>query len=291
TLKLELLTRWSLARYPNIPHDISEWSVVIFDTLRESLRDYMSYIQFSAISRNDYYEKILLYKELVPETINDRTLAYYISEECSGTENLAKRSKVILNDSYILNHTYALKILNWIEGKETRRASLTSSSSLKGWRFGKQHTFRLLYRAGRDGNSHQSYHALCDNRGPIVIVGRIADTHTIVGGYNPVDASSHASRTRALGDKSPLQTVGFSRKPFIFSFGAGDDPTEAIVGRMMMGETLNKKIEDPCFGCDDLKFELSSMKGICTRNVYNENIVKENEFVMDECEVFQVISG
>ncbi|CAG8530353.1 2426_t:CDS:2 [Paraglomus brasilianum] len=291
TLKLELLIRWSLARYPNIPHDVSEWSVVIFDTLRESVSDCISYIQFSAISRNDYYEKILLYKELMPENINDPTLAYYISEECSGPEKLAKRPKVILHDSYILNHTYALKIVNWIEGKEAKRASLTGQPSLKAWRFGKQHTFRLLYRAGRDGRSHRSYHALCDNKGPVVIVGRIIDTNTIVGGYNPVDTASHASRTRVLGDRSPLQTVGFSRKPFIFSFGAGDDPKGAIVSRMMMGESLNTKIEDPCFGCNDLKFELSSMKGVCMRNVYNKDIVAENEFMMDECEVFQVISG
>ncbi|CAG8840714.1 36297_t:CDS:1, partial [Racocetra persica] len=42
-----------------------------------------------------------------------------------------------------------------------------------------------------DGHASQTFHRKCDNKGATIVVGRIANSSRLVGGYNPLDWNGH----------------------------------------------------------------------------------------------------
>ena len=49
------------------------------------------------------------------------------------------------------------------------------------------YNFKLLYRASRDGDRAVAFHDKCDNKGPTLVIAKIANSEQIVGGYNSSD--------------------------------------------------------------------------------------------------------
>ncbi|POG76190.1 hypothetical protein GLOIN_2v1557573, partial [Rhizophagus irregularis DAOM 181602=DAOM 197198] len=74
--------------------------------------------------------------------------------------------------------------------------------------------FNLLYRANRDGNTPEGFHAKCDNKGATIIVVKIQNSEHMVGGYNPLfwDSSNSNKSTKdsfifSFTDRNNLQTA------------------------------------------------------------------------------------
>ena len=67
------------------------------------------------------------------------------------------------------------------------------------------YSFDLLYRASRDGNTAVvTFHEKCDNKGPTIVIAKIANSEQIVGGYNPFQWDSSGYKA--------------TKDSFIFSF-------------------------------------------------------------------------
>ena len=78
------------------------------------------------------------------------------------------------NDSLIIgkNQIYINTVLNWIK----------SNTKIKT---------ELLYRKSRDGDSYDSFHKMCDNKGKTLVLIKCREGN-IIGGYTPLDWDNHS---------------------------------------------------------------------------------------------------
>jgi len=98
-------------------------------------------------------------------------------------------------------------------------------------------TFRgnLLYRMSRDGQSSSTFHNLCDNQGPTLVLIKNGDNGQVFGGYNPQSWTSSGNYQSGSGaflynltyDYKLDQTITayqtFNRNDYGPTFGGGHD--------------------------------------------------------------------
>ena len=84
------------------------------------------------------------------------------------------RNISIFNDSKIVGDKieYEINLINWINSKNQIKA-------------------KLLYRKSRDGDTFNSFHQLCDNKGPTITLIRSSEGF-IFGGYTPLSWDNHS---------------------------------------------------------------------------------------------------
>ena len=122
-------------------------------------------------------EKINLFESFTP----------YLEEYKKKSDD-KKNNKIIINlDSLIIedNEKYNMTLKNWINPNMKIKAE-------------------LLYRMSRDGIEVQTFHNLCDNKGPTVIIAKLIDGY-ILGTYTPLDWDSTTN-----GSKSDSKMFVFS---------------------------------------------------------------------------------
>ncbi|CAJ0626891.1 7301_t:CDS:10 [Entrophospora sp. SA101] len=156
--------------------------------------------------------------------------------------------RIIGIDSNIIKFRHIALVSKWIEHKENY-VGVTKQSI----------NFNLLLRGSKDGFSATTFHNLCDNQGPTLVVLKVKETGEILGGYNPLSwlgynsserenswmvASSawpvpnrprHSSTFGSFGrlssyDSSPYQSTIDS---FIFSLGNGQNMANAKLSRVL----------------------------------------------------------
>ena len=105
-------------------------------------------------------EKINLFESFTP----------YLEEYKKKSDD--KKNKIINLDSLIIedNEEYNMILKNWINPNMKIKAE-------------------LLYRMSRDGIEVQTFHNLCDNKGPTIIIAKLIDGN-ILGTYTPLDWDS-----------------------------------------------------------------------------------------------------
>ena len=97
-------------------------------------------------------------------------------EEYKKKRDYKKQNKMIRNlDSKIINENekYNITLKNWINPNSTIKA-------------------QLLYRASRDGEEYSTFHKLCDNQGPTIVLAKLTDGN-ILGSYTPLDWETKTS--------------------------------------------------------------------------------------------------
>ncbi|CAG8593542.1 3214_t:CDS:2 [Ambispora gerdemannii] len=297
--KWDILIQWSVSQIVSLESkDSTKWSVVVFEVLKESLANHLSLIRFSSLSRNDYYNKILPLREVLPD-IMDSTLQYYLKEDkkqshhthsdsaTSMTSSTASsiRTRIILEDSNIINHAQALKICKWLNGSNSilKKNDINYSNFIS--RFTKRYEFKLLYRGSRDGFSSGTYHSLCDNKGKVIVLAKVARSPMVIGGYYPMDAAAQLNYVDYVS----------SKKSFIFSFSRNnsDEATPSRIGRLSYSPTICSSAAGPGFGHEELVFDLDSSprSKICytKSRYYSRQIAELGEYEIEDVEVFQLI--
>ncbi|CAG8452812.1 14539_t:CDS:2 [Ambispora leptoticha] len=299
--KWDILIRWStcISEMVSVESNYTKWSAVVFDVLKEKLANFLPFIRFSFLSRNDYYNKVLPLREVLSDRLGDPILQYYLKEKPprhTHRESVTSvaistvtsiRTRVILEDSNIINHAHALKISNWLNGrKNTSKANDINHSNFIH-RFTKRYEFKLLYRGSKDGFSSDMYHSLCDNKGNTIVLAKVARSPIIIGGYRPIDVKSNNT-----------EIDEHAKKSFIFSFGypkGSDDVFPSRIGRSFgCIHAINYKTTSPGFGHEELVFDLDNRpRGkICYKNplyFVEENIAELGEYEMEDVEVFQLV--
>ena len=121
---------------------------------------------------NELYSIISELKEenkKLKEKINEFEIYIPYLKEYKIKQDEKKMNKIRGLDSLIIknNEKYNISLKNWINPKLNIKAD-------------------LLYRMTRDGEDYQTFHKLCDNQGPTVVLVKLTDGN-ILGTYTPLD--------------------------------------------------------------------------------------------------------
>ncbi len=144
---------------------------------KETLQELFSIIldlkkEIKNIKNNNSQEIKQLKEENVKLKEKINTLETYIPyleeykkkrEEKKNKHIIKKLDSLIIND----NEKYNTTLKNWISPNLNIKA-------------------QLLYRASRDGEDYETFHKLCDYKGPTVVLAKLSDGN-ILGTYTPLD--------------------------------------------------------------------------------------------------------
>ena len=103
--------------------------------------------------RLNEYEKYIPYLEEFKKKFDEK----------NNTKIIRNLNSTILQD----NENYNITLKNWINSDLKIKAE-------------------LLYRASRDGEDYSTFHRLCDNKGPTVVLAKLTDGD-ILGSYTPLN--------------------------------------------------------------------------------------------------------
>ncbi|EXX53296.1 BTB/POZ domain-containing protein [Rhizophagus irregularis DAOM 181602=DAOM 197198] len=216
------LIKWSYAQNPNIDQDPLKWTNDDIEVMKRTTHRLIPLIRFQDISSDDYYEKVFPYEELLSKKLKGEIMQFYLVSNSttkiiiSSLPSRLKRSKQQLEyDSVIIKSQHFDIFASWIEKKNSSYYNVRNIP----------YKFDLLYRASRDGNTVAVFHEKCDNKGPTIVIAKIANSEKIVGGYNPLDwkpilnndnyyKSTNDSFIFSFTDRNNLQTskVSYPKK-------------------------------------------------------------------------------
>jgi hypothetical protein len=274
-----ILIKWGTAQTGLSYNNLNEWNPEDFDKLALKLKDCIQFIRFYHISGADFYNHVSPFKFLLPINLYEELLCYYY-KMVKPKPNILPSPRGIALDSELIGSRHAALIASWIDRQENFDP-LTCHLV--------PYQFNLLLRGKRDDFKCSTFHRLCDNKGPALIVLKVKGTGELLGGYNPTGWNS-------TGDW--IQ----SRESFIFSLGDGKDPahSQANLSRI---KDFNCAIDDspcigPCFGTSDLVMVESSrhangkfiydLPWSCNPSSYEKAITSITNFAIEDYEVFQL---
>ncbi|GBC02013.1 hypothetical protein RclHR1_04410006 [Rhizophagus clarus] len=267
----EGLIKWSLAQNLTIPQDIKKWNKEQITIMDKTLHEFIPLIRFYHIPSDDFFNKVLPYKELLPkQLINEISEFNKVSDKKSIVSIQPPRMpKYLLNlDSVIVEFQHFAMFASWIDKKDDIYYNYKNIP----------YCFKLLYRASKDGSNSKEFHKKCDNKGATIIIAKVKEMDRIVGGYNPLMWDS-SNWTKPTTDS------------FIFSFTDKNDMSAAIIGRV---KDANSAIYcasslGPAFGPGTDLYNYNNNEWYCNSSYYSSINLPFSRFVTDDYEVFQVI--
>jgi hypothetical protein len=260
----EGLVKWGLAQDQELDQDISKWNKDNINLFKKILHNFIPLIRFYVIPHDDYVKKVKPYEEILSKELRDDVLKFHLEPEYKPTLNFLPRRFV---DSTIVNRKHITIFINWIG----RRDKDTDHDKIS-------YKFNLLFRASKDGNTAETFHAKCDNKGATLVVVRINNSEQIVGGYNPLcwDSSNSGKSTR---------------DSFIFSFENKNDlkTSKVVYSYGGLYSIYCGSINGPVFGYNDLfvNYNQPDVWYSYSRSYPKLNLPRNMN--VDDYEVFQVI--
>ncbi|RIA86935.1 hypothetical protein C1645_807548 [Glomus cerebriforme] len=249
----ENLIKWGLAQGQKLNRDISKWNQDEISTFKRILYKFIPLIRFYGISSKDYFNKVKPYEVILSKELRDDILKFHM---VPTTLNIYKPR---FGNSIIINQKHIALFANWINAMNKNTIS---------------YKFNLIYRASRDGNTNAAFHNKCDDKGAILVVTKIKNSVQIIGGYNSIGWNSINS--------------------YVFFFTDGMDIKTAKVGYCVY-KSLVHKVTIKIFG-DRRDGGTRSSHSYCypkigipeTHPYFYPNIGMPEDFIVDDCEVFQV---
>ncbi|CAG8586784.1 5867_t:CDS:2 [Paraglomus occultum] len=270
-------------------HELEHWTSDDCEKIKEKLSTLLEEIMFPSLSRNVYCQKIIPCAKLIPDDITNEVLDYYLRRR--KADYIPIQPKVILRDSTIINHFHASIISKWIEAGNAR-LSRKPSSRIK--RLSQQifhprssYRFNLIFRKSRYGFVSEDYRSQCSGVTPMVVVAKVKNSYKLVGGYAPVGLNT-------AGAKKEIKD-GWE-KSFIFSFSEPEQGSLrdcAVMSRMVEereGGYIPFSWFGPRFG-SDLFINLETDRCVCRQAYYENSVMDESNFAIDDCEIFEVVKS
>ncbi|GBC02012.1 hypothetical protein RclHR1_04410005 [Rhizophagus clarus] len=257
----ESLIKWSLAQNPTITQDIKKWNKNQITILDRILHEFIPLIRFYHIPSDDFFNKVLPYKKLLPKQLINEISEFnkFPDKILTDIQPLRKPKYLLSLDSVIVEFQHFAMFASWIDKDDDTYYSLENIP----------YRFNLLYRASRDGIDSKEFHNKCDNKGSTVVIAKVKGTNQIIGGYNPLVWDSSSS-TKSTTDS------------YIFSLTDKNNISTAIIGRVI---DANNAIYcayslGPAFGPgSDLYYYYTTWN--CLQSY--------SSFIADDYEVFQVL--
>ncbi|EXX69233.1 hypothetical protein RirG_097990 [Rhizophagus irregularis DAOM 197198w] len=204
------LLKWGLAHNPSISQDITKWSKEDIKIMERALHGFIPLIRFYHISSDDFIEKVYPIKKLLPKDLVDDLIKYHVSSNKKLKNDIQPpRKSNFIYDSTLIERQHFAIFASWIDKKENSHYGVRNIP----------YKFNLLYRASKDGDTPVMFHNKCDNKGATIVVAKIANSESIVGGYNPLqwdasdqDKSTFDSFIYLITDEKNIETakIGYS---------------------------------------------------------------------------------
>jgi len=290
----EHVLKWGFSKNPELPSDPTNFSKEDFNTLKNSLQQCIPFIKFYNLTSDEFSDKVLPYKKVLPKELYKDLLKYFLN---SNNQSIKKSESGIIKDiediedveennsknidSKIITFQHAELILKWINmdssniftsmfSKLIYKDTTTATNTINT-------TFKLLLRGSRDGFTPEKFHEICDDQSHTVTIIKVKDSNEILGGYNPIAWKSDISFSR-------------TKDSFIFSF-KGNDIENHILSRVKSEffAAYNYYNIGPSFGCYDLSLYIYNIGGCC-KSKYEKPIREtEHDFLVEEYEVFKIV--
>uniref|UniRef100_A0A1D1XM49 Ectoderm-neural cortex protein 1 n=1 Tax=Anthurium amnicola TaxID=1678845 RepID=A0A1D1XM49_9ARAE len=285
-----ILIKWGTAQVNLSFNNPNDWSSEDFSKLALKLKDCIQYIRFYHISGADFFNHVRPFKTLLPEDLYQELLHYHQFNFINNNNKHQLNNiltilppRGIALDSKLIGTKHAALIASWIDREENFNPVKCHLVPYQ---------FNLLLRGSRDDFKCSTFHKLCDNQGPALIVLKVKGTGELLGGYNPNGWNSTGAWIE-------------STESFIFSLGDGKDPaySQAILSRVKYSNS-KCAIDDspcigPCFGTSDLvmveslrhangKF-IYDLPWSCIQSCYERIITSTTNFTIEDYEVFKLI--
>ncbi|GES83724.1 carbohydrate-binding module family 13 protein [Rhizophagus clarus] len=276
----EYVLKWGITQNPGLPSDLSSYSNNDFNTLKDTLKQCITFVKFTKFTSIEFLNKVYPYKKIIPEELYEDSIKYFL-----GNPNNTSKPQVIKEmgskniDSKIITIHHAEIISKWID-------RLEDTDELKN-----SYGFKLIFRGSRDGFTANEFHKICDNKSHTVTIIKVKDSNEILGGYNPIEWKNNRNLYTC--------NYGNTRDSFIFSFINKENIETCIISRVE-DETCAVRcwyIYGPSFGIGDLKLYGGSKGKIsfdnkissCIKKSYEKQIRKtEENFSVEEYEVFHI---
>ncbi|GES77836.1 hypothetical protein GLOIN_2v1534764 [Rhizophagus clarus] len=260
----ESLLRWLFVNYLRIGQDDSTCSLEDLKNAKQIIREYVPFIRFYDISREDFYLKVYPYKDFIPQDLLNDILRYHMIPNATPMLNF-KPSRWRRSDSVLINYDVFKLLAKWIDKKNDDYTKQNVP-----------YQFTLLLRGTRDGFDPTKFHQLCDSKGATITIARIENSKQIIGGYN----SLHWYQNGQYGNSSDN---------FLFKIIDSKNLNSAQISRICnsYGNAVYYHASyGPTFGSgNDL---CARGKTWSSNNGNYSNIGIPNSFTIDEYEVFQV---
>jgi hypothetical protein len=267
--------KWGIAQNPELSSDPSIYSKNDFNTLKNTLQQFIPLIKFHNLTPNEFVDKVYPYKKILPKELRDKLIKDFIIQpnykpepkSITITKEISSKRTI---DSRIITFQHSELISKWID-------KLEITDKMKN-----SYEFKLILRGSRDGFSSRKFHEICDNRSHTITIIKVKDNNEILGGYNPIVWKSDYSR-------------GNTKDSFMFSFKNKENIKDYILSRVNDGSFAieNNPKCGPSFGnCDLVLYGnncYDKSKCICTTH-YDKSIRETvDDFSVEEYEIFQIM--
>ncbi|RIB18451.1 hypothetical protein C2G38_1347210 [Gigaspora rosea] len=262
----DYLIEWCIANSKklldqNITHcsdeDIKNWSDNQFTALKETISPFIPLIRYYYIPKNYINEQIKKYR------LDSNTFIKSKTSKRGYSRLLSNKNKTIIS--------------SWIDQKgNDYYNNLTDPYS-----------FKLLLRGSKDGWDVNTFHELCDFRGPTITILKVKETGDLIGGYNPTSWARFTNIVENYEGYFRFKDVQYFSKTsnsFIFSFTNSSNPVLSRINTRKNEKAVwSDKNHGPCFGTTDLC--MGSRRWISIRSDYRSRVINLKNFTIEEYEV------
>jgi hypothetical protein len=273
----DCLIKWGIERTPGFKSkycDKIKWNNENYESLKETLKQFIPLIRFVEISGADYFVKVRPYKAIIPNHINNEIEEFHFNGKIPKTISLPPRIGKSHIESKIIKTKFISTIINWINKKDAK-AIRNKNDSL--------YNFDLIYRGSQSGIDNNSFRNKCNLRLPILVLIRCQNTKKIFGGYTPIGFYSNDS----------INGLICSEDSFIFSFEDDGIQDDIRLSRVISYDyaIYNNYYYGFNFGGDALCMENRNLYANGNNDHYEQNISDDDNlfYTIEEIEAFRVV--
>ncbi|RHZ74110.1 hypothetical protein Glove_227g15 [Diversispora epigaea] len=280
----QYLLKWGISQSSSLIsldiNNVYEWSVEDFTMLRKILHPFIPLIRWFQIPAVDFWRKVRPFEQILQKELYFNIVGHHLDPAFRhNSKILPPRSQIF--DSIIIDQKHFKIIVNWIAEKNIGPRYEKDNKENKP-----SYSFHCLLRASRDGFDARTFHKLCDDQGPTIVVSKIKETGQIIGGYNPLNWQEGAYN---------YDTWLETKQSFLFSFENKLNLDSAIIARVTDPEYAigYSPQRGPSFGDGwDLTIETDCSLYSHSNNSYNDItkfIANTTRLNLEDYEVFQLI--
>ncbi len=188
TVAWNCLIKWGIEQTSGLGsknNNRTKWNQENFEALEKTLSQFIPLIRIVEISPNDFFNKICLYKSIIPHHIYKEVIEFYHKGTLPKTISFVPRVA-----STLIKPNPATILANWID----------KNNSI---------VFNLIYKKSRDSFDIKTFNDECNGKGPFVLLIQV-ESKKIHGGYNPIGYALRGAEWLSSDD-------------FIFSFKNSQD--------------------------------------------------------------------
>ena len=175
------LIKWGIAQTSELKGkdttNLSSWNEKDFMILKNTLNQFITHIRFFEITSKDFHNKIWPFKKVLPETLFEDIVSFYLANTQPNQNKLPPRYGKIPVDSIIIKPKHAAILTNWIQRKDANTKIPKDS----------KYNFNLIYHESRDDYNINTICNKCHRQEACILIIKIKESETIIGDYNPLD--------------------------------------------------------------------------------------------------------